>query len=144
MFRAFLAFSGLTSGTGIQYDPSIIVADMKDTLSAKLVLGQRLPPNIVLRAVDSTPIEIQDMCPSDTRFKIIVFTGDITQPSQLDLLNTFSEEVLGGDSFLKKLGADAFDIFTVIKGTKETVNYLDIPVVLRSHFYKYVFDFAIS
>ncbi|KAI0818888.1 FAD binding domain-containing protein [Irpex lacteus] len=139
-FEAFLAFSGLTSGTGIQYDPSIIVADMKDTLSAKLVLGQRLPPKIVLRAVDSTPIEIQDMCPSDTRFKIIVFTGDITQPSQLDLLNTFSEEILGGDSFLKQLGADAFDIFTVIKGTKETVDYLDIPVVLRSHFYKVLLD----
>ena len=90
----------------------------------------------MLRAVDSTPVEIQDMCPSDTRFKVIVFTGDITQPLQLDLLRVFAKELFGEGSSLQALGSDAFDTFSVIKGEKETVNYLDIPVVLRSHFYK--------
>ncbi|KAI0084010.1 FAD binding domain-containing protein [Irpex rosettiformis] len=138
--KAFLAFSGLTSGVGVQYDPSIIVTATKQDSPVKLALGQRIPPKIVLRAVDSTPIEIQDMCPSDTRFKIAVFTGDITKPSQLDLLRTFAKEIFREGSPLEKLGSDAFDIFSVIKGEKDTVNYLDVPVVLRSHFYKVLLD----
>ncbi|KAI0818935.1 FAD binding domain-containing protein [Irpex lacteus] len=138
--EAFRAFSGLTSGTGIRYDPSIIVSTTEKGLSEKLALGQRLPPETVLRAADSTPIDIQETCPSDSRFKIIVFTGDIKQQPQLDLLNSFADEIFREGSPLKKLGNDAFDILSILKGEKETVNYLAVPVVLRSHFHKVLLD----
>ena len=39
---------------------------------------------------------------------------------------------------MKQFGSDTFDILTIIKGQKETVNYLEVPVVLRSHYSKYV------
>ena len=127
---------------GIQYEPSILVAAPKENSPAKLVLGQRLPPKVVLRAVDATPVEIQDMCPSDTRFKVLVFTGDISQSSQSNLLRKFAKEVFKEGSLVKTFGSDAFDILTIIKGEKETVNYLEIPVVLRTHYSKYVFLYA--
>jgi phenol 2-monooxygenase (NADPH) len=90
----------------------------------------------VLRAVNASPVEIQDMCPSDTRFKLLVFTGDIQQPAQLTLLRRFAEEIKKTGSALARLGSDAFDMITIIKGEKECVNHLDVPVVLRAHFNK--------
>ncbi|KAI0693736.1 FAD binding domain-containing protein [Cytidiella melzeri] len=141
-FEAFLAFSGLTSGVGIQYEPSIITIS-KGELQAPaklLAVGQRLPPKTVLRAVNSTPIEIQDMCPSDARFKIIIFTGDISHASQLDLVRKFADEILREGGWLKKFGSDVYDIMSVIKGDKENVQYMDVPAVLRPHHYKVLLD----
>jgi phenol 2-monooxygenase (NADPH) len=137
--RAFRAFSGLTSGVGIQYDPSILVngaTNESQSAAKSLTIGQRLPPQTVLRAVNSAPIEIQDMCPSDTRFKIFIFMGDIRLPSQLELVRAFASEIVKEGSALKTLGDKAFDIVSIVKGDKETMNYMDVPVVLRSHFYK--------
>jgi phenol 2-monooxygenase (NADPH) len=137
--RAFRAFSGLTSGVGIQYDHSIIVAATEDGSQSPvkfLMTGKRLPPQIVLRAVNLIPIELQDMCPSDTRFKVLIFTGDIKQSSQLELVRSFARKIFKEGSVINKIGHGAFDIVSIIKGDKETVNYLDIPAVLRSHFYK--------
>ncbi|KAI0092984.1 FAD binding domain-containing protein [Irpex rosettiformis] len=135
--EAFREFSGLTSGVGIQYEPSIITAASKSP-SQQLMIGRRLPPQIVLRAADSTPIEIQDTCPSDTRFKIIIFTGDLNQLSQQNLLTSFARIIAEESSLLSKYGSKVLDFITVMKGTKETVDYLKIPGFLRSNYRKHV------
>ena len=121
----------------MQYDPSIITAAAESAASS-LKIGQRLPPQIVLRAADSTPIEIQDMCMSDTRFKIIVFTGDMADPPQRQLLDSFVHKVITGSGLFKRYGSKAFDFITVIKGDKATVNYLQVPTALRFDYHKHV------
>lgn len=50
----------------------------------KLILGKRRPPQVLVRAADCHPVNLHDECPSDGRFKILVFTGDITVPSQAE------------------------------------------------------------
>ena len=58
-----------------------------------LPVGQRLIPDISVCAVDRRPIEIQDLLPSDTRFKILVFTGDTSEPEQLLKVVNLAEDL---------------------------------------------------
>lgn len=136
----------LTTGLGVQYSPSIITnitknknaARLTHASASKLIIGQRLPPSFVLRAADLRPVEIQDLCPSDTRFKVFVFVGDIFAPCQRERLKRFADHVVSETSVLKHFGDKAFEIMCVIKGPKETSNYMEVPSVLRSHWTKYV------
>lgn len=127
LFRAFRAFSGLTSGIRIRYDPSVLTLAPTEgcqTPAPLLTIGQRLPPCIVLRAADSTPIDIQDMCPSNTHFKVMVFSGDLTRASQAVLFDSFADETRKAGGLLKTYGQEAFDIIVVMKGSKETADYM--------------------
>ena len=47
-----------------------------------MIIGQRILPQIVLRMADRRAIDIQDVCPADTRFKVLVFTGDDATPAE--------------------------------------------------------------
>ncbi len=65
-----------------------------------------MPPQIILRAADARPYELQDLLPSDTRFKVIVFSGDVNAPgAQKDKLLHFSSAVCGEGCVLSRLGA---------------------------------------
>jgi len=58
-----------------------------------LPVGQWLIPDISLCAVDRRPIEIQDLLPSDMRFKILVFTGNTSEPEQLLKVVNLTEDL---------------------------------------------------
>jgi len=58
-----------------------------------LPVGQWLIPDISLCAVDRRPIEIQDLLPSNTRLKILVFTGDTSEPEQLLKVVNLAEDL---------------------------------------------------
>ncbi|KIJ65495.1 hypothetical protein HYDPIDRAFT_110592 [Hydnomerulius pinastri MD-312] len=143
-FRAFQTFGGFTSGIGVHYSPSAIV-DVKHQKSAKnLVIGQRMPPQIFVRAADSRPIEIQDMLPADIRFKVLVFVGLLTE-TQIDKVNLLAEELNKPSSFLHRYTADGkvsstFDIVTITAGKKDDANYLIVPALFRSHWSKVLLD----
>ena len=42
-----------------------------------LIVGERVPPQIFLNASNAGPVEIQDLLPADTRFKFLIFGGDV-------------------------------------------------------------------
>lgn len=99
-----------------------------------------MPPQVIVRAADGRPFEIQDLCPSDAKFKIIVFLGDVSNPSsqQTERVNRLSREMGKPKGFLTKFGKDRglFDVMTVCVGTRENVAYLDVPALFRSHWTK--------
>lgn len=113
-----------------------------------------MPPQVVLCAANGRPYELQDFLPSDTRFKLIVFTGDLDAQVQRERVEAFAREVSKDGGVLVKYGKrtkddgagktksrpweDVFEILTVMAGKKETVNYTSVPAVLRSHWTKYV------
>lgn len=153
---AFQTFGGFTSGIGIQYLPSAITDPTHQTIAAKLVIGARMPPQTILRAADARPYELQDLLLSDTRFKILVFSGDLDAEHQRDRLSAFAREATTDGGFVHKYGwrhageeaewGEVFELVTIVSGKKETVNYTAVPAVLRSHWSKYVpvpiFSFA--
>ena len=104
-----------------------------------------MPPAIILRAADARPFELQDLLPSDTRFKLVVYAGDIHSScpdsvAQKARLERFAEEA--SNAFLKRFGGgDRFDIITILLGDKLDVNYTSVPAALRSHWSKSVSPF---
>ncbi|KAF5319544.1 hypothetical protein D9619_008577 [Psilocybe cf. subviscida] len=89
----FQTFGGFTSGIGIQYEDSIITRSALQSSAQSLIVGQRILPKIFLRAADFRPVEIQDLLPSDGRFKILVFTGDSSVPSQLQKIGNITSSL---------------------------------------------------
>ncbi|KAG8936055.1 hypothetical protein FRC00_009802 [Tulasnella sp. 408] len=117
--EVFQTFGQFTSGIGIHYQESAIVNSSGQQHAKGLIVGQRLIPSIILRAADCRPYQIQDLTPSDTRFKLIIFGGDLKDPAQKTKLNSLASELDSETGFVKKFtpaGApfdSVFDILTI-------------------------------
>lgn len=129
-----------TSGIGVHYSPSTVVNTEHQSYASKLVIGQRMPPHVFIRAADSQPVELQDLLPSDTRFKVLVFTGDTTDKMQLKRVRALSEEMAKPEAFLKRFGnrnpSIVFDVLSISSAKKQHSNYTDVPELFRSHWSK--------
>lgn len=139
-FRAFQTFGGFTSGIGVQYTPSAIVDPKHQKCANNLIIGQRMHPQVFVRAADMRPIEIQDLLPADVRFKVLFFVGNLTE-TRITELNSFAEELSKPSCFLRKYSVDGnistvFDIITITAGKKDDINYLLVPALLRPHWSK--------
>ncbi|KAF8555662.1 hypothetical protein OG21DRAFT_1410577 [Imleria badia] len=144
--QAFQTFGGFTSGIGVNYSPSAIVDPKHQQCAGNLIIGQRMPSQIFVRAANIRPVEIQDLLPSDVHFKVLFFVGNLTQSrvAELDLL---AEDLSKPSSFLRKYSPDGnistvFDVVTITAGKKDdvTYNYLLVPAFFRSHWSKVLLD----
>ncbi|KAF8262308.1 FAD binding domain-containing protein [Lactarius quietus] len=110
----------------------VTVTDLSHQAAAEnLIIGQRLLPHVLIRAADSREFNIQDLAPSDSRFKLFVFTGE-----HADQVASFLERPEG---FFNKR-RDAYNVITVLQGEKRTVDHLAVPPVLRPHWTKVLLD----
>ncbi|KAH7890896.1 FAD binding domain-containing protein [Phlebopus sp. FC_14] len=142
--RIFRAASGFTTGIGVRYFSSALVDPKYQKCASNLTIGQRMLPQVFLRAADARPVDIQDVLPADVRFKVLVFAGHLTE-AQVGELNLIAEQLSDPSSFLLKYSADGkfstmFDIITIIAGKKEDMSYLALPVLFRSHWSKVLLD----
>ncbi|KAH9968433.1 FAD binding domain-containing protein [Lactifluus volemus] len=97
---AFQAYGNFSSGVSVHYAPSTITDPTHQTAATNLIIGQRLLPHVLVRAADAREVNIQDLAPSDGRFRLFVFPGDMSR--------------------------DALDVVTVLQGDKRTINYLQV------------------
>ncbi|KAF9224076.1 hypothetical protein BS17DRAFT_732840 [Gyrodon lividus] len=141
--KAFQTFGGFTSGIGVHYGPSVAVTDAHQSLASNLIIGERVPPQKFVRAADAWPYELQDLLPSDFRYKLLVFTGDFNDVLQTETVESMVKDLERPESFLTKYASaksSRFDIITISKGKKEEVNFLQFPSLLRSHWSKVLID----
>ncbi|KAF9038555.1 FAD binding domain-containing protein [Panaeolus papilionaceus] len=140
--QAFQTFGGFTSGIGICYAESVITNTTHQSIASNLTIGQRLLPQVFLRAADGRPYEIQDLLPSDGRFKLLVFSGDTTQGGPLQKLMAFSTalKITLSTLFSEEKISEIVDIHVINSATKVTVNHNRIPEFLRSHWSKVLID----
>ncbi|KAG1737791.1 FAD binding domain-containing protein [Suillus lakei] len=125
-----------TSGIGIHYYPSVAVNARNQELASGLVIGERIPPYKFMRAADAWPFEIQDLLPSDFRFKLLVFVGEFSDPLQQAKVESMVTDMQKPESFLNRYAAPGnsrFDIITISKGRKDGFDLLRFPTLLRSH-----------
>ncbi|CAA7265147.1 unnamed protein product [Cyclocybe aegerita] len=143
--RIFQTFGGFTSGIGIRYAESLITNTSHQSLAAKLIIGQRLLPQIFLRAADSRPFHIQDLLPSDGRFKLLIFTGNTADATCRKKIVDVAKEL---DSMLSRFTTGKisllFDILAISSATKAAVRYNDLPKMFRSHWSKFVFPLNVN
>ncbi|KAG2042757.1 FAD binding domain-containing protein [Suillus americanus] len=144
--RAFQASGGFSSGIGVHYTPSAIVDTIHQGCAPNIIIGERMLPQIFVRAADARPVDIQDMLPADTRFKLLLFVGLLTS-EQLANVRRLAEELQLPTSFLQKYGYSAqgnvqsmFDIISITAGHKDDVNFLDLPPTFRTHWSKVLID----
>lgn len=108
-------------------------------MAVGLVLGKRVPPHKLMRAADTLPFELQDLLPSDFLFKLLVFTGDFSDPLQQARVESMVTDMQKPESFLNRYSTpenSRFDIITISKGQKYTFDFLRLPTLLRSHWSK--------
>ncbi|KAI0364365.1 hypothetical protein BV20DRAFT_956369 [Pilatotrama ljubarskyi] len=142
--EAFQTFGAFTSGIGVHYLPSAITDNQHQSYASKLTVGERMVPHVFIRAADARPYEIQDLLPSDTRFKILVFVGNVVDTAQAERVKALAEEIGSPGSFYHRFGrgdpAKVFDILSISSAKKEDVNYTDLPRLFRQHWSKVLLD----
>ena len=141
---AFQTGGGFTSGIGVHYASSTITNGIHQQCAPHLIIGERMPPQIFVRAADARPYEIQDMLPSDTRFKLLFFVGYLTE-ERIKELDALCDELRYPSCFLQKYGypteetaQSMFTIITIMSGDKEGVEFTGVPPLLRPHWSRYV------
>ena len=140
--RAFQTFGLFTSGIGVHYQPSAIVNTTYQASASNLIIGQRVPPHVFVRAADARPFEMQDLLPSDARWKVLVFVGDVVDPAQSARIHRLAEEMARPEGFLKRFSGargsveKVFDVLTIASGDKLKVITADVPAIFRSHWSK--------
>ncbi|KAJ3955866.1 hypothetical protein N0V92_007606 [Colletotrichum tropicale] len=103
--KAFHTSRMFTTGVGVNYQPTVLVAkspeedpegdnDLKkstakstQSLATNCKLGQRFPSYKVIRQSDARLWELHHKLPSNGRFRLVVFGGDISQQAQRDTVN---------------------------------------------------------
>ncbi|KAI1815130.1 FAD binding domain-containing protein [Poronia punctata] len=86
-----------TSGIGVTYNASALTStppppSSSSPLPAKNCKpGTRFPSFQVLAQSDASPWQMHHKMPSDGRFRIVVFAGDITLSTRLDLVNNLGD-----------------------------------------------------
>ncbi|EIW83444.1 hypothetical protein CONPUDRAFT_89327 [Coniophora puteana RWD-64-598 SS2] len=145
-FKAFQTFAEFASGVGIQYEESTWINAKHQSSAPNLTIGQRMPPQILIRTCDYRPYDIHEYLVADARFKILVFAGDVNDEMQLAKVYALAEELEKPTSFLRKYLKDAqsieskFSIVTIVAKTKGPVKMLGIPVLFRPHWSKVLTD----
>ncbi|KAH9166686.1 FAD binding domain-containing protein [Lactarius sanguifluus] len=128
---AFQNYGDFSSGVGVHYSPSAVTNPLYQAAAENLIIGQRLLPHVLVRAADAREVNIQDLAPSDSRFKLFVFPG-----VHADKVASFLERPEG---FFNRR-RDACSVITIMYGEKTTVNHLAVPPVLRPHWTKVLLD----
>lgn len=142
--RAFQTFGGFTSGIGVHYAASPIVASHSkhQHFASRLIIGERMPPQTVLRTADSRPVELQDLLVSDTKLKLLLFLGDLSNEDQFAVVETFARELtIVLESFAGNEWKEMFEIVTISIGRKSDLKFTGVPAMLRSHWTKCVLVF---
>lgn len=136
--RAFQTFGLFSTGIGVHYAESAIVNAKHQAAASGLVIGQRVLPQVFLRAADGRPYEIQDLILADTRFKILVFGGDTGKKEEKARLSKLAEEMKGVLTPFTPGGdvTKMFDIMCFSTAGKYQVLYNDVPPLFRSHWSK--------
>ncbi|KAJ3002531.1 hypothetical protein NUW54_g5798 [Trametes sanguinea] len=133
-----------TSGIGVRYDPSAIVHNAYQAAATNLIIGERMVPHVFICASDARPVNIHDMLPADTRFKVLVFVGDITDEEVAARVHSLGEKLSAPDSFLCRFGhggiSAVFDVICISASNKQNVDWTDFPRVLNHHWSKVLLD----
>lgn len=150
-----------TTGIGVDYGASMIVAKSGDTaaqgdgtdvsargkttreivgkqhLSSVIKLGMRFPSFPVLNQADARQWHFQERLPSDGRWRIIVFAGDVKQPEQAARMQELGKALARPDSFLRRYTPEdapidsVIEVLTIHSSPRRSVELTDFHEIFR-------------
>ncbi|KAF1975484.1 FAD/NAD(P)-binding domain-containing protein [Bimuria novae-zelandiae CBS 107.79] len=130
---AYDKLRAFNSGANICYEPSLVVVSLPPGKPVtSLPLGMRLPPFPIFNLASVLPVDLQELCPSDGLWRLLVFGGDVTNPTQLSrvnnlgmalspLLSKFRSLEQSGPSFLVPLLLISYEFGYIDLGYKHII-----------------------
>ena len=129
---AFLKGNLFACGLSVDYSASTLVAKGgssaeqgdgaigsqvigKQELAANIKLGMRMPSFKVLNQSDARPWHLQELLKSDSRFRIILFAGNVTSAVQKTRIEKFCAKLNAPGSFLRRFTPASRPIDSVIE-----------------------------
>lgn len=146
----FVKAEDFTAGLTVTYDDSSITRakGSSQQLATNLIVGMRFPSVQVIRFCDAFPMQLVRALPSDGRWRILVFAGDIRQDAASRKLNQVSyasnqlayvliyqlgEYLFSDDGLIQKhlppsSDIDSFiEVIVVLSGERLKINEEQIP-----------------
>ncbi|KAJ7918198.1 FAD binding domain-containing protein [Mycena leptocephala] len=130
-----------TSGTAVKYDPSLIVADSSPTkteLAQNIIIGSHFESQMVVCYADAHAIQFADRLVSDGRWRLIVFSGNMGSPDQLQRFHDLCDRLMHAkDSPIKKYTPPTADVNSVIElltltsSPRKVLTYSAFPELAR-------------
>lgn len=131
----------------VDYCSSMIVAKETESnpvvsvqeLAPEVKIGKRMPSVKVLSQADARPWHIQERLPSNGRWRVMVFAGDVTNQPQKEKIERLGAVLGSKGSFLqryKPTGArydSVIEVLTVHAGPRNAVDIFDFPEVFRPY-----------
>ncbi|EKG16851.1 Monooxygenase FAD-binding protein [Macrophomina phaseolina MS6] len=137
--KAFTEALPFTSCTSIEYGPSMIVAKpganivSKQNFAQHITVGRRFPSQQVVEQDSGRPLQFQECFPSDGKYRLVVFAGDIARPEQLRRVEALGRSLaLPQSSWIQDSGG-IFDILMLHSSRREDVRLCKLPSTLSTH-----------
>ncbi len=100
----------------------------KQSCAPKLVVGERMIPHVFVQAADIRTVNIHDVMPSDTRFKVLVFVENVADKATMARARALAAKLDAPKSFLHRYGQGdyhkVFDILYICAGSKDKVDFI--------------------
>ncbi|OQD70146.1 hypothetical protein PENDEC_c026G06205 [Penicillium decumbens] len=136
--KAFEKGNEFASGVAVNYGSSPIIAKegqvvSKPELATKLDIGKRIPSFKVLNHSDGRPWHLQELLKSNGRWRVIVFPGKLTEPANMQRMQTLGKRLEGQGSFVRRYTPpgqsidSVIEVLTVHPGPRAGIELLDIP-----------------
>ncbi|WYZ41105.1 hypothetical protein EsH8_IV_001446 [Colletotrichum jinshuiense] len=134
--QANLSFS---STTAIEYETGLLVANEGGTIVSKqhlapgIRVGRRLTAQPVENHASGNQVDFAKCFPSDGRYRIVIFAGNISKPEQLRRVKQLSQVLELPEAFLRHLDRRAitlqevFQILVVHTASRDDVEITDLP-----------------
>lgn len=77
----FVKAGRYTAGQGVRYEESVFISPNPagESLARGVIVGMRFPSAQVVRFCDARPMQLVSALPADSRWHVVVFSGDILQ-----------------------------------------------------------------
>ncbi|KAK2488260.1 hypothetical protein H9L39_02187 [Fusarium oxysporum f. sp. albedinis] len=133
---------GFSSTTAIEYEAGLLVAKTGGSIVSKqhlptgIPVGRCLPSHVVERHANGEAVDFGKSFPSDGRYRVVIFAGDVSKPEQLRRVERFSQLLELPDAFFRRIQGDAvsprdeFEILVLHSASRDDVEISDLPPFL--------------
>lgn len=131
-----------TSTTAIEYEAGPFVAKGDGSITSKqhlapgLIVGRRIPSQTVEKHANGEPHDFGKSFPSDGRYRIVIFAGDISRPEQLRRVERLSQVLELPETFLQHSNGraifpqDVFETLVLHTASRDEIEITDLPPFL--------------
>jgi len=136
-FQAFREkFYDFLSGVAVTYDQSLLIRHKptstvtRDSVANNVVVGRRLASHQVLNQADARPTHMADLIPSNGRWRILVFAGDLRKPDLSSLMRANADHILQLVRSYTPRGQaidEVIEVLTIHSAPRTSINLLDLP-----------------